>query len=119
MNDENVIGKRSQLYKELIDAYECYKTGEDEVHRNRFFRCYEIVDEYDYEEICYVISMIKENTTVESIEFSKVKDIIEAVKIIFGFKLKARMSFLLEILEEARERKRVEGTDKQERLQKR
>lgn len=106
MNENNAIGKRSELYKELIDAFDCYDIQVPEAHRQRFDRCYAIIDEAQYKEICYVISQIKELEHRDPTGITEVEVLTTVAINVFAGKVTARGRFLLDLLEEARERKR-------------
>lgn len=110
MNENNVIGKQSDLYKQLIDIYDCYDKPKDIlVKRERFNRCFETVDKSEYEEICFVISLLKELDDVESSVIEAIQFILEILKRLLFSKEAKRNRFLLDLLEEARERKRPEN----------
>ncbi|MBO5179381.1 MAG: hypothetical protein J6B87_03450 [Clostridia bacterium] len=51
---KNPMRENSTMYNELCIAYE-----EIENFKERFKKCYNIVEESDYMEICFVISMLK------------------------------------------------------------
>lgn len=99
----NVIAKYSEMYERLISTYETTNAKE------RFYKCYSIVDEADYKEIHLVISMLKRDASVniDNVEsFSNIMQLFKAIIQSLSGKIQMRKSFLLDILEEARERKR-------------
>ncbi len=102
----NPIQATSALYKNLCTAYQ------EEDKRVRFESCYKLADEASYEEIHYVISMLKEAGFDEdlpdiSIGGLSISNIIKGLKSFIGTEVVMRKAFLLDILEEARERKRT------------
>ena len=100
---ENTIAATSELYEELLKAYDIKDK------RARFDACYQIVDKAEYSEIHYVISMLKEfeNTgDTSSIPIEKIEHILKTVTTLFAGKEAGRRAYLLDILEEARDRKR-------------
>lgn len=107
MNEKNVIGMQSDLYKQLLDVYTCYDANVPSVKRERYARCYEIVDNSSYYEICFVISRMKELKDIENTAVEGLQVIIELINRLFVSKEAIRDRFLLGILEEARERKRT------------
>lgn len=101
---KNPIRESSAMYNELCIAYE-----EIENPKERFEKCYNIVEESDYMEICFVISMLKrcESVTIENIEgFNSIIQIVKAIFSSATNETKMKHVFFLDILEEARERKR-------------
>lgn len=99
----NAIAAVSSLYEDLLIAYE------NEDKRSRFSTCYELADNAEYREIHFVISMLKEvelNDDAENILPDSFKTLLSAVKTLLASKENRRRVFLLDILEEARERKR-------------
>lgn len=107
MNENNVIGKQSDLYRQLINAYDCYDNPKDlSVKKERYGRCYEIINDAKYEEICFVISLLKELDDVENTAVEVLQIILEVIKRLLTSKEARRNRFLLDLLEEARERKR-------------
>ena len=100
----NIIAEHSEMYKKLILAYERTTNMKE-----RFYICYSIVNEADYKEIHMVISMLKRDSSVniDNIEsFNSVMQLFKAIIQSMSGKIQMRKSFLLDILEEARERKR-------------
>ena len=102
----NPIQATSELYKKLCSVYQ------EQDKRVRFDSCYKLADEASYEEIHYVISMLKEAGLDDdipdiSIGGLSVANIINGLKSFFGAEVVRRRAFLLDILEEARERKRT------------
>ena len=101
----NPIEESSIVYKALLRAYRIKDK------RKRFAKCYNVVDRASYKEIHYIISMLKEAgfdddvplPTIGSIDCSA---ILSIVKNLFANDIVRRRTFLLDILEEARERKR-------------
>lgn len=95
----NVIADKSELYKKLLEV------SEEKDYMQRFDNCYKLVDDADYKEIHFIVTMLKasENAVADTnISFlDMAKGCIENV-----FGNRARAAFLLDILEEARERKR-------------
>lgn len=99
----NEIAKYSELYRKLIVAYET----EDKLIR--FNTCYDLIENATYKEILFAISCIKECEAAEELEDSlpdAVKQLTTAMKTVFGSKIGRRQSYLLDLLEEAKERKR-------------
>ena len=102
----NPIRETSKLYDDLCTA--CEKTK----LRERFEKCFELVEAASYEEIHYVISMLKEVEYTEDLEGISIggivdlSGIINALKIMFSSRTARSHAFLMDILEEARERKR-------------
>lgn len=99
----NAIAATSELYEALLIAYDITDK------RARFDACYQIVDQAEYMEIHYVISMLKEfeNTgDTSSIPIEKIEKILKTVTALFAGKEAGRRAYLLDILEEARDRKR-------------
>lgn len=101
---KNPIRENSAMYNLLCVTYECIEDPKE-----RFEKCYNIIEESDYKEICFVISMLKrcESVTIENIE--GFNSIIQIVKSIFSSatnETRMKHVFFLDILEEARERKR-------------
>lgn len=103
--NNNAIGTVSPLYNALITAYEI------EEKRDRFFTCYNLVEASNYEEIHLAISMLKEahsysDSDIENILVDSFKSFFNALKVLLAGKSTQRAAFLLDILEEGRERKR-------------
>ena len=101
---KNPIRENSTMYNELCIAYE-----EIENPKERFEKCYNIVENSDYMEICFVISMLKrcESVTIENVEgFSSIIQIVKAIFSSATNETRMKHVFFLDILEEARERKR-------------
>ena len=101
---KNPIRENSEMYNELCVAYE-----EIENHKERFQKCYNIVEASDYNEICFVISMLKrsESVTIENIEgFNSIIQIVKAIFSSATNETRMKHVFFLDILEEASERKR-------------
>ena len=99
----NEIAKYSELYRNLIVAYE------NENKLIRFNTCYDLIEKATYQEILFVISCIKECETAEELDNAvpdAIKPLMTAMKTVFGSKIGRRQSYLLDLLEEARERKR-------------
>lgn len=103
----NPIRETSKLYDELCIACEKMKL------RERFDKCYTLIDNASYEEIHYVISMLKEVECTEDLDGISIggivdlSGIINALKIMFSSRTARSHAFLMDILEEARERKRA------------
>ena len=99
----NAIEPHSTLYGALIRAYEI------DDKRIRFFTCYDLAHNADYKEIHLAISMLKEahsNNGVENIATDSLQIFLNGLKTVFLNEVNQRNAFLLDILEEARERKR-------------
>ena len=99
----NPISSSSKLYEKLLEAY----NTQDK--RVRFESCYQLVDQAEYIEIHYVISMLKEfNSTgdTSSLPLDHLEEILNPLTSLFAGNAEGRRAFLLDILEEARERKR-------------
>lgn len=99
----NEIAQYSELYRNLIVAYE------NDNKLIRFNTCYDLIEKATYREIVFAISCIKECETAEDLDNSvpdAIKPLITAMKTVFGSKIGRRQSYLLDLLEEARERKR-------------
>ena len=100
----NPIEESSIVYKSLLRAYRIKDK------RKRFAICYKVVDRASYKEIHYIISMLKEAgfddvqmPTIGTIDFSAILSIFNNL---FANDTIRRQAYLLDILEEARERKR-------------
>ena len=103
----NPIRDTSKLYDDLSAIYE---NTSDKIER--FKKSYALADEADYNDIHYVISMLRENSSLgaeDSIFAGDFTDIIKSVLKAFTGKTHMKHAFLLDILEEARERKRPSG----------
>ena len=99
----NEIAKNSELYRNLIVDYDT------ENKLLRFNTCYDLIEKATYKEVLFVISCIKECEAAEELDNSvsdTIKPLITAMKTVFGSKIGRRQSYLLDLLEEARERKR-------------
>lgn len=94
----NAIAEKSILYKNLLEACK------DQNYLVRFNKCYDLVENADYKEIHFIITMLKANenavgeTNVDLIDMLK-----GCIDSLFGNR--GRAAFLLDILEEARGRK--------------
>lgn len=103
----NPIRETSELYDNLCQTYE------DEKLRDRFNKCYTLIDDASYDEIHYVISMLKESSNEDDFNGISIGGIIDLSGIINLLNLFTtsktirRCAFLLDLLEEARERKRM------------
>ena len=105
----NYLGQRSELYNKLLEAEKIKDRYE------RFVECYEVIEDASYVEIHFIISAIKE---LEAIDESSVKLVlgeftinVDIIAIIVSLlellhKKKGYKAFLVDLLEEARERKR-------------
>ena len=105
VNLANPIRRNSELYDNLCIAFE-----ETEL-KLRFDACYQLAKEASYEEIHFVISALKEAGFDEDLpDFSvagfSLSNLMNALKAFVGAKVVRRKAFLLDILEEARDRKR-------------
>lgn len=101
----NVIKNSSKIYAELLDAYETENKIE------RFEKCYGIVDAAEYKDIHYVITMLKESERSgdpSNIPFDSIETVVKALISLFAGKDLGKKAFFLDILEEARERKRCD-----------
>lgn len=102
-NSKNAIGKISELYSELLDAYE------EKNKIKKFEKCYELADKATYKEIHMAISYIKEDNEsgdISGIPNESVQKIMSALLTLVVGNVRGRKAYLLDILEEARERKR-------------
>lgn len=100
----NPIRDTSKLYNDLSTAYE---NTSDKIER--FEKCYILADKATYNDIHYVISMLRENNSLgaeDSLFAGDFTDIVKGVLKAFTGKTHMKHAFLLDILEEARERKR-------------
>lgn len=100
----NPIESTSEIYKELSATYE--NTPDK---RERFQKCFDIVNSASYEEIHYMISMLKETRSLnpnDALGSGDLADILSSIILAFTGKTQMKHAFLLDILEEARERKR-------------
>lgn len=103
----NPIRETSELYDKLCQVYD------EEKLRERFKKCYTLIDDASYDEIHYVISMLKESSNEDDFSGISIGGIIDLSGIMNLLKLFAasktirRCAFLLDLLEEARERKRM------------
>lgn len=100
---KNAIAKDSYLYEELLRAYDV----EDSLMR--FNTCYEIIDQADYVDILFVISRLKEldcSAEIGGVLSESFQAVFLAIKHLFGSKSIRRCNYLLDLLEEAKERKR-------------
>ena len=103
----NSIAATSELYEKLLEAY---KT-QDKL--SRFERCYQIADQAEYTDIHYVLTMLREvayTGDVSSVPFEHIERILKVAIALFDRKGAGRRAFLMDILEEARERKRPTQT---------
>ena len=99
----NAIAATSELDSQLIEAYEI------DGRYSRFCACYDIVDQAEYKEINYAIALLKEfegTPDGSEIELKGLGDLVTILKTLFASKEIRRKAYLLDILEEARERKR-------------
>lgn len=101
----NPIRDTSKLYDNLSIVYE---NTTDKIER--FEKCYDLANKASYNDIHYVISMLKENNSLDDAEDSlfvgDFTDVIKSVIKVFTGKTHMKHAFLLDILEEARDRKR-------------
>ena len=88
------LAQRSRLYKKLLKA----KKIDDRKERFDFF--YDLIDNAEYKEIHFIISAKKELEAIK-IPNEKIQPYIEQLFAVRGFN-----AFLMDLLEEARERKR-------------
>lgn len=115
---KNLIMRRSKLYIRLSERYGKYAElldspdyPEKEIdlikeHRLRFEECYNIVDNEEYKEICYLISLLNESSESENVGIETIDMIISGTKKLFFSNLTQKEVFIRDLLEEARERKR-------------
>lgn len=108
----NPILEASELYRSLKPAYDNTKDL-----AFRFQTCYDIVDQASYSDIHFLITALKESRFTDgmqnALDASVPDAILDAIKTLFNL-LRTyvsvdaikRNTFLLDILEEARERKR-------------
>lgn len=101
-DDKNVIAEKSELYQKLLKAYQIEDLGE------RFNKCYKLVDKAKYKEIHFVITCLKQNAAVDipKISIEPINVFLESFFTGIAGSVMVRSTFLLDILEEARERKR-------------
>ncbi len=102
MNDtKNFIAKASKVYENLLEAY----NSSDPVER--FLKCFEILEKADYLEVHFAITMLKEINSKElpSSDNALVNSIIKLATTCTSSTV-GRRAYLLDMLEEARERKR-------------
>ena len=100
----NPIRDTSKLYDDLSATYE---NTSDKIER--FKKCYALADKASYNDIHYVITMLKENYSLgaeDSLFAGDLTDTIKGILKAFTGKIHMKHAFLLDILEEARERKR-------------
>lgn len=100
----NPIRDTSILYDSLSTVYE--NTTDKIV---RFQKCYDLANEANYTDIHYVISMLRENNSLgaeDSLFAGDFTDMLRSLLKAFTGKTHMKHAFLLDILEEARERKR-------------
>lgn len=100
------ISDNSPLYENLIETYNTYKDKE------RFEKCYEIVDGSSYKDIHHLITMLKEfQGSAAEIELPNdtVKALSQFLINFFNKSYFARTAYLMDILEEARCRKRPQA----------
>ena len=104
-NDSNAIAKDSTLYNQLINVYR-----DEKDKRKCFESCYKIIEEADYFEIHFLITRLKEfyNDGFDDFSASLPEPIsfVNMINYAFNSESLKRKAFLLDILEEARERKR-------------
>lgn len=100
----NPIRNTSTLYDSLSTVYE---NTTDKIER--FQKCYDLANEANYTDIHYVISMLRENNSLgaeDSLFAGDFTDMLRSLLKAFTGKTHMKHAFLLDILEEARERKR-------------
>ena len=102
-NTKNVIAKDCKVYEDLLNAFA--ENPKNPVER--FNKCYDIIENANYYEIHFIISMLKEFENAGPnpqiiIEIPAVKALLEIV----NSNGRGRRAFFLDMLEEARERKR-------------
>ena len=100
----NEIAKVSELYHKLITAYEI----EDKIVR--FTTCYDLIDKATYKDVLFAISCVKECEAVSELDNALpegIRTLVTAMKTVFASKVDRRQSYLLDLLEEAKERKRT------------
>ncbi len=106
---KNRIALNNEHYKLLLETY---KDLEKEP-MNQFVHCYETIDKMKYIDIHFIITSLKAFETASSLPFAgelvdatlqPILDLIGCVQ-----NDKGRRAFLLDLLEEARERKRSEA----------
>ena len=99
----NEIAKHSELYRGLIAAYEI----DDKVVR--FNTCYDLIENATYKDILFAISCVKECEAASELDNAlpeSIRMLVTALKTVFASKVDRRQSYLLDLLEEAKERKR-------------
>lgn len=102
-NKNNAIATVSDLYKDLIEAFEIKDKKE------RFEVCYKLANRASYKDIHMAITYVKEDDNsgdLSNIPDTEIVSILKSFLILFTGNLSGRRAYLLDILEEARERKR-------------
>ncbi len=97
----NYIAKDCKVYEDLLNAYN--ENMDNPVER--FYKCYDVIDKANYFEIHFIITLLKEfegATFSSETDISGIKELLELI----NHEGKSRRAFILDMLEEARERKR-------------
>ena len=98
---KNVIAKDCKVYSDLLNAYKNNLSNPVE----RFFKCYDIIDKASYHEIHFIITLLKEfkgANFFSNTDLPLIKEFLDFI----NRNGTSRRAFILDLLEEARERKR-------------
>ena len=100
---KNVIAKDCKVYEDLLNAFK--ENAKNPVER--FNKCYDIIENAHYYEIHFIISMLKEfeNAGIDLNIFNDHPALRGLLEIV-NKSGSGRRAFFLDMLEEARERKR-------------
>lgn len=97
----NAIAKECKVYEDLLNAFNDNKNNPVE----RFNKCYDVINTASYYEIHFIISMLKDFEGGDPSFNTNILGIVDLINAI-NSSGKSRRAFLLDMLEEARERKR-------------
>ena len=102
----NKIALKCRVYQKLLDTYE---------NEEKFLKCYEVIDEADYYEIHYAITMLKafESVKIGDTNIPVLSKLFDSI-VLYLSEHTTRRAYFLDLLEEARERKRPRVMDSKE-----